>query len=86
MATQIVGVREFRENLSSYIESDAAVAITRHGDAVGVYIPAPRKSGNVDWEKMEELARLVQKDLAAAGLTAGDVLADFTKWRKENRK
>jgi PHD/YefM family antitoxin component YafN of YafNO toxin-antitoxin module len=39
-----VGIREFREKLASYVlESDTPVAITRHGDTVGYYIPARRK-------------------------------------------
>ncbi len=44
MATSKVGIREFRDNLSSYLlESESPVAITRHGDTVGYYIPARRK-------------------------------------------
>ena len=38
-----VGIREFRENLTAYIESSTPVAITRHGETVGFYVPAPRK-------------------------------------------
>jgi hypothetical protein len=33
-----VGIREFRENLAEYLlESNAPVAITRHGDTIGFY-------------------------------------------------
>jgi hypothetical protein len=36
METTKVGIREFRDNLSTYLlESDVPVAITRHGDTVG---------------------------------------------------
>lgn len=39
-----VGIREFREKSASYLlESDVPVAITRHGDTVGYYVPAQRK-------------------------------------------
>ncbi len=38
-----VGIREFRENLSSYLESKAPVAITRHGMTIGVYLPTRPK-------------------------------------------
>ena len=38
--TPALGIREFREKLASYLlESDVPVAITRHGDTVGHYIP-----------------------------------------------
>src|SRR5262249_11399018 len=35
-----VGVREFREDLAEYLDSSIPVAITRHGQTVGYYIPA----------------------------------------------
>ena len=45
METLKVGIREFRDKLASYLlESDVPVAITRHGDTVGYYIPARRKT------------------------------------------
>ena len=34
-----VGVREFRAGLADYIESDKPVAVTRHGQTVGIFIP-----------------------------------------------
>lgn len=43
MGTLKVGMREFRDNLATYLlESDSPVAITRHGDTVGYFIPARR--------------------------------------------
>ncbi len=45
-----VGIREFREKLASdLLESEVRVAITRHGDTVGYYVPARRK--RVDTER-----------------------------------
>ena len=38
-----VGIREFRENLSSYLESKTPVAITRHGATIGIYLPTKPK-------------------------------------------
>ncbi len=35
-----VGIREFRAGLAEYIASDTPVAITRHGQTVGYFIPA----------------------------------------------
>lgn len=43
MSTIKVGVREFRERIASFLESDTPVAVTRHGETVGVYIPTKRK-------------------------------------------
>ena len=39
MQTAKVGIREFRERLSEYLESKTPVAITRHGATIGIYVP-----------------------------------------------
>src|SRR5579862_8169365 len=44
MQTTKVGIREFRENLSSYLESKTPVAITRHGATIGIYVPTKPKA------------------------------------------
>ncbi len=38
-----VGVREFRERIASFLESDTSVAVTRHGETLGIYVPTRRK-------------------------------------------
>ncbi len=40
MDTVKIGIREFREKLAGYLESDQALAIARHGETLGFYIPA----------------------------------------------
>jgi hypothetical protein len=42
MATLKVGVREFRERIASFLESETPVAVTRRGETVGVYVPTSR--------------------------------------------
>src|SRR5216684_516509 len=44
MPTIKVGVREFREQIARFLESDTPVAVTRRGETLGVYVPTPRKS------------------------------------------
>jgi hypothetical protein len=39
-----VGVREFREQISSFLVSSVPVAVTRRGETLGVYVPTPRRS------------------------------------------
>jgi hypothetical protein len=43
MSTIKVGVREFRERIASFLESDTPVAVTRRGETLGVYVPTRRK-------------------------------------------
>ncbi|MES2662990.1 MAG: hypothetical protein V4629_06780 [Pseudomonadota bacterium] len=45
---QKVGVREFRENLASFIEGSEPVAVTKHGETVGYYIPTKPKPHQQD--------------------------------------
>ena len=52
-----VGIREFREKSASYLlESDVPVAITRHGDTVGYYVPAQRKRAETERAGLKEAA------------------------------
>ena len=41
MAAIKVGVREFRENFAAFLESDTPIAVTRHGETVGIYNSNP---------------------------------------------
>jgi hypothetical protein len=34
-----VGVREFRDHATSYLSGHEAVAVSKHGQVIGVYIP-----------------------------------------------
>ena len=55
METLKGGIRQFRDKLASYLlESDTLVAITRHGDIVGYYIPARRKRSETDRAALKE--------------------------------
>lgn len=76
-----VGVREFREQIARYLESDTPVAVTRRGETLGVYVPTPRKG--VQSADIGELKAAADR-LAAAltGMSEEEVAADFKKWRR----
>jgi PHD/YefM family antitoxin component YafN of YafNO toxin-antitoxin module len=81
-----VGIREFRDKLASYLlESEAPVAITRHGDTVGYYIPARRRRTESERDALKHVAARMQGMLAAEGIGEEEVLADFKKWRAGRR-
>ncbi len=87
METLKVGIREFREKLASYVlESDVPVAITRHGDTVGYYIPARRKRSETERVALKTAGVRMQEVLAAAGVSEDDALADFKVWRGGPRR
>ena len=87
MGTLKVGIREFREKLASYLlESDTPVAITRHGDTVGYYIPARRKRSVAERTALKEAARRLQEMLRAQGVSEEEILKDFKAWRAGRQK
>jgi hypothetical protein len=57
MQLTTVGIREFCENLSSYLESETPVAITRHGATIGIYVPTHRKSSEADLDALRAQAK-----------------------------
>jgi antitoxin (DNA-binding transcriptional repressor) of toxin-antitoxin stability system len=81
-----VGIREFRENLASYLESQTPVAVTRHGTTIGIYVPTHRKPSEADLEALRAAGEKMQALIAAAGTTDGEIVAEFNKVRRESRK
>jgi PHD/YefM family antitoxin component YafN of YafNO toxin-antitoxin module len=87
MGTLKVGIREFRDKLASYLlESEETVAITRHGDTVGYYIPARRKRTDTERAALKEAASRLQEALAKEGISEEEVLKDFKRSRRRERK
>jgi PHD/YefM family antitoxin component YafN of YafNO toxin-antitoxin module len=87
MGTVKVGIREFREKLATYLlESESPVAVTRHGDTVGYYIPARRKRSDAERAALREVASRLQEVLAAEGISEEEIAADFKRWRRGERK
>ena len=80
-----VGIREFRENLSSYLESKTPVAITRHGATIGIYVPTKPKPSQADLEALRVAGEKMQELIAAAGTTEEELVDDFKKLRRERR-
>ena len=82
-----VGIRGFREKLSTYLlETETPVAVTRHGETVGYYIPARRKRSEAQREALKQAATRLNEVLAAEGLTEDEILADFKRWRSARRR
>ena len=87
METMKVGIREFRDKLATYLlESDEPVAITRHGDTVGYYIPARRKRTDEERIALKEASARLQQILAAKGISEDEIVQDFKRWRKARHK
>jgi len=79
-----VGVREFRERIASFLESDTPVAVTRRGETLGVYVPTRRKR-----PKTAELSELkAAADRLAKALADVDeekLVAEFNQLRRRGK-
>jgi len=80
-----VGIREFRENLSDYLESKTPVAITRHGATIGIYVPTKPKPSQADLEALRVAGEKMQELIAAAGTSEEELVKGFEQLRRERR-
>ena len=86
MKTTKVGIREFRENLSGYLESDKPVAITRHGTTIGIYLPTRPRPSRSDLDALLAAGEKIDALIAAAGKTEEELMEDFEQLRRERRQ
>lgn len=84
MAAAKVGIREFRAGLADFVDSDEPVAVTRHGQTVGFFIPvkqdrvADAASLRAAGEKLDALLKLTEVEV-------DEVVDDFKRLRKAKR-
>lgn len=81
-----IGIREFREKLATYLFKAEPVAITRHGDTVGYYLPARHKRSEAERSALKEAATHFRKMLDSEGITEDEVIEDFKRWRSGKHK
>jgi hypothetical protein len=81
MPTIKVGVREFRERIASFLESDTPVAVTRRGETLGVYVPTRRKRPKTaDLSELKAAADRLAK--ALADVDEEEFVAEFKELRR----
>lgn len=79
-----VGVREFRDQIARFLESDTPVAVTRRGRTLGVYVPTPRKSVQAaDLSELKEAADRLA--LALQDVDEDEVVAEFKQMRRHGK-
>jgi antitoxin (DNA-binding transcriptional repressor) of toxin-antitoxin stability system len=86
MQTQKVGIREFRGKLSTFLEASGPVAITRHGETVGYYIPARPSKTEAHVAALRTAAAQLDALLAATGVTEEELVQDLKEARRHRRK
>ena len=81
METAKIGIREFRADLAGYIASSAPVAVTRHGQTVGYFIPTLGQAEE-DLSALKKASKTLDRLLAARSVDVEAVVADFKVARK----
>ncbi len=85
METEKIGIREFRENLAGYLEGRRALAITRHGETVGFYIPARKHNCKAEVEAMRAAAKELDAMIASWGAPEDDLIDEYKNIRNTAR-
>ena len=82
-----VGMREFREQLARYLESEVPIAVTKHGRTVGLYIPVRHEPAEQDLAALRDAGRRLDEWLLEQGVTEDELVTEFkTRRRKVQRR
>jgi hypothetical protein len=84
MATSLltVGIREFRAHLPQYLLTSVPVAVTRHGETVGYYIPTHHQPEKPELEALKQVAKKIEELLVSQGVTEDELLAEYRGLRE----
>jgi antitoxin (DNA-binding transcriptional repressor) of toxin-antitoxin stability system len=86
METTKVGMREFRENLAGYLEAGTPLAIMRHGETLGFYIPAQKSDRKAHIQAMRAAAKELDAMIASWGAGEDELMADYKQIRRTARE
>ena len=71
-----VGLREFRAGMAEFIASSTPVAVTRHGQIMGYFIPTPGLA-EADIAALKRASKTLDRLLAAKSIDVDAVVAEF---------
>jgi hypothetical protein len=76
-----IGVREFRDHATRYLAGDEVLAIERHGQPIGFYVPTNASHREAIAAALDRLEQRVQQVVAETGLAEDDLsgLFDLSK-------
>lgn len=87
METLKIGIRECCDKLATYLlESETPLAITRHGDTVGNFIPARRKPSELERMALEEASARWPEVLDSKGTSEEEAVTEFKRLRAKPKR
>lgn len=81
MSATKVGIREFRAGLADFVDSDAPVAVTRHGQTVGYFIPV-KQDRSADAAALRAAGEKLDALLLVTEAEVDEMVEDFKLRRK----
>ena len=75
-----VGVREFRDHATAFLSGTDPIAVSKHGQVIGFYIPVERDREQAT-RAIEQLGRTVEQLLEDTGMSE-DQLAELLDLRR----
>jgi hypothetical protein len=81
METKSVCIREFRAGLAEFIDNKQPVAVARHGQTVGYFIPTARPS-QADLQALRDAADTLQAIMSLSEDSVEAAVRDFGALRK----
>jgi antitoxin (DNA-binding transcriptional repressor) of toxin-antitoxin stability system len=76
------GIREFRAGMAQFMASGTPVAITRHGQTVGYFIPTQGQT-DADLAALKKASHTLDCLIAAQGVDVEEVVAEFNAVRQQ---
>ena len=76
-----VGIREFRAGMAEFLTSSTPVAVTRHGQTIGYFIPTHGQA-DADVASLQKASKTLDRLLAAKSVDVDAVVADFKSARQ----
>jgi antitoxin (DNA-binding transcriptional repressor) of toxin-antitoxin stability system len=81
-----IGMREFRQNLAGYLESGSPLAITRHGETLGYYVPAQKRNLKAELAAMRAAAKDLDAIIASWGAREDELIEEYQEIRRTARE
>ena len=96
-----IGIREFRNNLAKYLSATEPVAIMRHGQTVGYFLPThqkpeqdgrlahlrkPQMSRPPELESLMRAAEKLDRLLVDSGITEDELVEEFRQLRQGHER
>jgi antitoxin (DNA-binding transcriptional repressor) of toxin-antitoxin stability system len=81
---QKIGIREFRNNLAKYLSANEPVAVMRHGQTVGYFLPTHKKPEQAELESLKMAAAKLDELLVSSGITEDELIEEFRQLRQKH--